>query len=269
MAESYDEYRRNLWRGKASAYQRSFASLCGYPAPALLDALGVAGGSQVLDVGCGTGSLTEEAAARGAVVTAVDAEPSMVEATAERVSTARTSVAALPGLPFADATFDAVAANFVVNHVAQPAEAVTELARVARAGGRVGVTMWPEAQSPLWQLWDDVIEAADVELPSTPEVAKEDDFARTQDGLRDLLAGAGLVDVQAQTVEWQHRVDPEDWWAGPASGVANIGHIVTQQDEATLLRLKAAYDRLVKGHLDSQGMLSLAAAALLASGRAT
>ncbi len=266
--QSYDKYRRDLWRGKASSYQRSFASLCAAPVPFLLDALALSAGSEVLDVGCGTGSLTEAAAARGAVVTAVDAEPSMVEATAERVPAARTSVAALPALPFSGAAFDAVAANFVVNHVARPAEAVAELARLARAGGRVGVTIWPHPQPPLQRLWDDVVEAASIERPSIPAVAPEDNFPQTLDGVRDLLAGTGLLDVESRAVEWQHRVDPEDWWAGAADGIANIGHIVSRQDHATVLRMKAAYDRLVRRHLDSQGMLRLPTTALLASGTA-
>lgn len=257
-----------MWRGKASAYQRSFASLCAHPVPVLLDALFVAAGSRLLDVGCGTGSLTEAAAARGAVVTAVDAEPSMVDATTERVPAARTSVAVLPVLPFSDAAFDAVAANFVVNHVARPAEAVAELARVVRPGGRAGVAIWPYPQPPLQRLWDDVLAAAEVERPPMPSLAPEADFPRTLGGLRALLAGAGLLGVESRAVEWQHRVHPERWWAGAADGIATIGYVVSRQDEATVQRMKTAFDRLVQPHLDSHGMLCLPTAALLAVGTA-
>lgn len=90
-----DEYRRNMWRGKASAYQRSFASLCAHPVPLLLDALDVTAGDTLLDAGCGTGSLAEVATARGAVVTAVDSELSMVEATAARMPSMSALVCAL------------------------------------------------------------------------------------------------------------------------------------------------------------------------------
>src|SRR5215217_3661574 len=162
MSEPYDAYRRELWRDKADVYKRSFAGLCAHPGPMLLDAVHATAGAYVLDVGCGTGSLTEAAVARGAVVTAVDAEASMVKSTCDRVPTAVTAIAALPLLPFPDGRFDAVAGNFVVNHVARPAAAVAELRRVTRAGGRVGVTVWPQPAPPLQRLWDEVIEAAHV-----------------------------------------------------------------------------------------------------------
>ncbi len=80
--------------------------------------------------------------------------------------------------------------------------------------------------------------------------------------------GAGLGAVESRRLEWQHRVDPEEWWAGAAAGVATIGYIVSAQDEATVRRMKDAYDHLVQPHLDREGCLRLATAALLASGTA-
>jgi len=268
MTESYDMYRRDLWRDKADAYRRSFAGLCAHPVPLLLDAVRASSTTRVLDVGCGTGTLTEAAAARGADVTAVDAEPSMVTATAARVPSATTCVATLPGLPFPSASFDAVAANFVVNHVARPAVAAADLARVTRAGGRVGVTVWPHPPPPLQRLWDEVIAAAGVTKPPMPGVAAEDDFPRTSEGLGNLLRRAGVLDIESTIVEWDHRVDPEQWWAGAAHGLASIGYVVSRQDEATVLRMKAQYDRLVRPHLDRQGLLCLPTSALLAYGTA-
>ena len=55
-------------------------------------------------------------------------------------------------LPFADGTFHAVTANFVVNHVPDPRGAVRDLARVLRPGGRVAMTIWP-AEPPSGQRW--------------------------------------------------------------------------------------------------------------------
>lgn len=266
MSEPYDTYRRELWRDKADAYQRSFAALCAYPVPRLLDVVGATAAVSVLDVGCGSGSLTEAAVARGAVVTAVDAEASMVRATAARVPTSVTTVAALPFLPFSDGRFDAVVGNFVVNHVARPAAAVAELRRVTRAAGRVGVTVWPQPVPPLQRLWDEVIEAAQVVRPSLPAAAAQDDFPRTCEGLGQLLEQAGLNDVESTVVRWHHRVLPDQWWAGAAEGVTSIGYVISRQDEASVRRIKQEYDRLVGPHLDGQGMLCLPTAAVLASG---
>ncbi|MEH0845245.1 hypothetical protein V6U81_22915 [Micromonospora sp. CPCC 205711] len=71
---SFDDHERDRWAGRAEAYRRSFALLCAYPVGELLDAAGVGPGGRVLDVGCGTGTVTARAADRGA---AVDAEPGM------------------------------------------------------------------------------------------------------------------------------------------------------------------------------------------------
>ncbi|MFI7596682.1 class I SAM-dependent methyltransferase [Actinoplanes sp. NPDC049681] len=264
MAEQYDAYRRDLWRNKADAYGRSFAGLCAYPVDQLLDAVRASAGTSILDAGCGTGSLAEAAAKRSSDVIAVDAEPSMVAATAARIPSARTALAVLPTLPFRTASFEAVAANFVVNHVARPAAAVTELARVTRPSGRVGVTVWPQPAPPLQRLWDEVVEAAGVIRPLMPGVAE--DFARTPDGLGELLERAGLGEVQVRTVRWEHRVDPEVWWAGAAGGLASIGYVISRQDAATVRRMKECYDELVRAHLDRDGLLRLPTAALLGAG---
>jgi SAM-dependent methyltransferase len=266
MSESYDAYRRELWRHKAAAYQRSFASLCAHPVPMLLDAVGVSPGARLLDAGCGTGSVAGAAVARGALVTAVDAEASMVRAAAQRAPASMTAMAALPALPFADGCFAAATANFVVNHVARPLAAVAELRRVTRTAGRVGVTVWPQPVPPLQRLWDDVIEAARVTRPPMPAPAARDDFPRTRDGVGDLLARAGLADVRSTVVRWQHRVDPEQWWAGAAAGLASIGYVLSRQDGGTVRRMKDEYDRLIGPHLDERGLLCLPTEALLASG---
>lgn len=76
MATSFDEHERSRWAGRATAYERSFGALFAYPADHLLDAAGVGAGCRVLDVGTGPGTVAARAVGRGAVVVAVDAEPS-------------------------------------------------------------------------------------------------------------------------------------------------------------------------------------------------
>jgi SAM-dependent methyltransferase len=247
---AFDDHERRIWRDQAQAYADSYAGLCGHTADALLDAAGVGTGVATLDVGTGIGTVAATAAGRGAIVTAVDAEPSMVAWTRDRVPSATVEQAILPDLPFGDAAFAATVANFVINHVGDPAAAVTELKRVTAAGGRVAVTIWPNPAPPLQSLWNDCFEAAGAVRPTLPTVDEDRNFGRTTEGLKDLLRGAGLRDVSAWSMDWVHRADPELWWSGPAAGLANAGAVLAAQTPEVRERIRAEYDKRVGGWLE-------------------
>lgn len=266
MTAAFDEHERVQWAGKAAAYRDSFAALCAHPAGPLLDAAGVGPGVRVLDVGTGPGTVAALAGARAAQVTAVDAEPSMLELARRRVPDAEIRQAILPRLPFPDDFFDAVVANFVINHVGDPEAAVREMRRVARPGGRLAVTIWPYPPPPAQRLWQTIFDAAGVRRPADlPAVAPDKDFARDRDGLAGLLDRAGLVDVRCDTLDWTHRTHPEAWWAGPANGIGTTGTLLRRQDPATIARVRHHYDRHTAAYRDADGRLGLATSALLAS----
>lgn len=130
----FDAAERQIWAGRAEAFRDSFAKLCAHTAPALLDAAGAGPGARLLDVGTGSGTVAAAACARGARVSAVDAEPGMVALAQRAAPEAEVSMAVLPDLPFAPGAFDAVVANFVINHVGRPADAVAALRTVTRPG---------------------------------------------------------------------------------------------------------------------------------------
>lgn len=107
----------------------------------VLDLLGDPRGKRVLDVGTGDGAYAIEAAARGAIVTAVDLQPAMLDAARARAARRGVDATWLSAdaerLPFGDASFDAVVAVTVLCFVADPARAVREMARVLVPGGRL------------------------------------------------------------------------------------------------------------------------------------
>ena len=138
----FDTYERELWTGRASAYERGFARLTAHAAGPLLDAAGAGPDTRLLDIGTGPGVVAGAAAARGARVTAVDAEPSMAEAAARNVPGLDVRVAVLPDLPLPDGEFDAVTGNFVIHATGDPAAVLAELRRVLRPGGRLALTTW-------------------------------------------------------------------------------------------------------------------------------
>jgi len=103
-------------------------------------------GMRLLDCGCGPGSITCDLArivAPGEVV-GIDNAPEQVEgavayAAQQGVSNVRYQAASVYDLPFPDASFDAVFAHTLFDHLAEPLKALAEMRRVLRPGGVMGV----------------------------------------------------------------------------------------------------------------------------------
>ena len=109
-------------------------------------------GRRVLDVGTGDGAYAIEAATRGAVVTALDLEPEMLEAARTRAASRGVNLTLRQGraeqLPFEDASFDAIIAVTVLCFVPDAEVAVREMARVLAPGGRLVL-----GELSRWSVW--------------------------------------------------------------------------------------------------------------------
>lgn len=130
----------------AGAYEALFVpALFGPWAPKVADAAGIRPGQRVLDVACGTGVLGREVASRvgsAGGVTGIDPNPGMV-AVAKRIAPAvewREGVA--ESLPFPDRTFDAVVSQFGLMFFTNRRQALREMLRVLKPGGRLVVAVW-------------------------------------------------------------------------------------------------------------------------------
>ena len=107
----------------------------------------VKSGMSVLDAGCGPGTITQglaEIAAPGKVI-GCDLEPGMVERAAalaegKGLDNLSFQVGNILDLPFEDNTFDVVMSCAVTEHLSDPVKAMSELGRVAKKGGIVGIT---------------------------------------------------------------------------------------------------------------------------------
>lgn len=115
-------------------------------ADAVVAALGVGAGDELLDVATGSGNAALAAAARGARVTGLDFIPALVEAARARAAAAGVEATFVEGdaerLPFPDASFDCVTSIFGAMFAPGHRETARELVRVARPGGTVAVTAW-------------------------------------------------------------------------------------------------------------------------------
>jgi len=115
-------------------------------AQALLDACAISAGQEVLDVAAGNGNLALLAAREGAAVVASDLTPGMVAMGQARTDAegydVEWCVADVEALPFDDARFDCCASVFGAMFAPRPELAASEMFRVVRPGGTVGLVSW-------------------------------------------------------------------------------------------------------------------------------
>jgi SAM-dependent methyltransferase len=261
----FDSYERDLWAGRAGAYERGFARLTARAIGPLLDAAGVTEGVRVLDLGTGPGFVAAEAVRRGAKVSAVDADPHMAETASRNAPAADVRLAALPDLPYEDETFDAVAGNFVINHVGEPEVTLRELRRILRPGGRLALTCWVMPGSGVLAVVRDAMDEVGVPWP--------DDVPRSpfmEYGRREACAapvGGGLQETAVENLDWDFTFDPGEWWENVATArVGSNGLVLSRQDPSTVAQVRDAYDRLLVPFAGTNGHVTVPAHALLAHG---
>ncbi len=131
----------DLWQTNAGWWQEGFTDGADpeYEEQILpLARLHLDGATRVLDVGPGEGQLARLAAAvdRVELVVGVDPTPAQLTAANERGGAVLYARSSAEQLPFADASFDAVVACLVFEHIHDAVVAINEVARVLSAGGR-------------------------------------------------------------------------------------------------------------------------------------
>lgn len=117
-------------------------------ADAVLDASHIKPESTVVDVGCGTGFLTQQVAMRtqgtGKIV-GVDLSQSMLQTAKDNMTklgllgSMEFKVADAEKLPLDDGFADAVVGNMILHHCPRPRRAVSEMTRILKEGGRLAV----------------------------------------------------------------------------------------------------------------------------------
>lgn len=128
---------------QAHAYEDLFVpALFAQWVPTLLHYAEVSAGQCVLDVACGTGVVTRQAAelvGPSGAVSGIDLNPAMIEVAKEHASGIDWRVGDAGELPFTDAAFDAAVCQSALFFFSDPTQAVREMARVVRSGGAVAL----------------------------------------------------------------------------------------------------------------------------------
>jgi ubiquinone/menaquinone biosynthesis C-methylase UbiE len=226
----------------ASAYDAFMGRWSRLLSAAFADTAGIATGMRVLDVGCGTGALTEELLGRVGPggVSAVDPSSSFVSAMRARYPGLDVREAPAERLPFGDGVFDAALAQLVVHFMADPVAGLAEMRRVTRPGGAVAACVWDYAgdRGPLGVFWD-------VAREVRPDVRDESALAGTRDGhLVELLAAAGLRQVtQAVLSATIEHPTFDAWWEPFTKGAGPAGAFVAGLDPEERERLRRECER--------------------------
>jgi SAM-dependent methyltransferase len=112
----------------------------------LCEAVDIRAGEKVLDVAAGNGNASLAAARQWALVTSTDYVGALLERSKERAKAERLSIeyreADAEALPFADNSYDVVLSTFGVMFTPNQEKAASEMARVCRRGGRIGLANW-------------------------------------------------------------------------------------------------------------------------------
>ena len=112
----------------------------------LCEALDLRAIERVLDVAAGNGNVSLAAARRWCQVVATDYVPSLLDRARERAAAERLAIefreADAEALPFADESFDVVVSTFGVMFAPNHERSATEMLRVCRRGGKIGLANW-------------------------------------------------------------------------------------------------------------------------------
>ena len=217
---------------------------------------GVGAGETVLDVGCGTGSLTfalAEAADLSAIA-AIDQSPIFVEAATGRNRDPRITIqqADATDLPFDDKSFDRAYALLVLHFVPEAAKAISEMRRVVRPGGVVAAAVWDHyGGMPGMRMVLDTIAALS---ESGRRLRNRYCFQpMVQPGeMRDAFTKAGLRQVsEAELAIRMTYADFNDLWAPIRSGEGPLGSYVSTLDVAEKAGIEEAVrDAYLSGRND-------------------
>lgn len=135
----------------ARAYDALFVpALFGQWSDLMAGKAGIAPGSRVLDVACGTGALTRQLHARLADsghAEGLDANPGMLAVAAEQRPEITWTQAAAEALPYRPSSFDAVTCQFGLMFFSEPDLAIAEMLRVVKPGAKVVLAVWDAIES--------------------------------------------------------------------------------------------------------------------------
>ncbi len=215
-------------------------------APRFIEWLAAPRGLQWLEVGCGTGALSEVILAQRQPENLISIDPSsgFIETARKNVADNRVEfrVGDAQALDLQNESRDVIVSALVLNFVPDRGKALAEMKRVARPGGRIGFYVWdyPGGGVEFMRAFWKAAAALDPEAADLTEAVR---FPYcTREGLSRLVENAGLTQVGCTAIEVPTFFrDFDDYWrpftlgTGPAPGYcANLADEARQRLKETL-----------------------------------
>jgi SAM-dependent methyltransferase len=267
MCDAFTEFEHEGWERVANQYDSIWSSSTRQFIPPLLDAAEVFSEMSILDVGCGPGYVSAAAADRRARPIGLDFSKAMVAIASEMFPHIAFREGDAQHLPFADASFDRVLANFALLHLAEPERACAEANRVLKPGGKFAFTIWaPASESPYAKIIDDAIQAhadINVDLPAGPPhhlYSGRDEFRRVLE--RSGFDGSSMI-FKLHAIEWNVPTARFAFEAERHAGVRTAG-LLAQQSPEKLRAIQSAIEAAVARYRKGDGFAIPKAAYIVA-----
>lgn len=176
----------------------------------LCEAVDIVPGQRVLDVACGAGNCAIAAARRFGDAAGLDYVPALLERARERAAAERLDIEFVEGdaqaMPFEDGSFDVVLSSFGAMFAPDQGKTASELLRVCRSGGKIGMANWPPRGVVGGGMFKIVAEHA----PPPPGVPPPVLWG-TEERLRELF-GDGISDLKLRQRESKMRQYSAEQW---------------------------------------------------------
>jgi ubiquinone/menaquinone biosynthesis C-methylase UbiE len=205
--EAVTQVQKQIWS------QGDFAKI-GIPAQIvaeeLCEAVDVIPGRRLLDVACGAGNGAIAARSRNVDAVGLDYVPALLERARERAAAEDFQIDFVEGdaqaLPFEDGSFDYVISTFGAMFAPNQEKTASELLRVCRSGGKIGMANWP----PRGVVGGGMFKVATEHAPPPPGV-KPPVLWGTEERLRELFGG-GISQLTVTPRRWNWRYLSAEHW---------------------------------------------------------
>ncbi|MBT2534914.1 class I SAM-dependent methyltransferase [Arthrobacter sp. ISL-69] len=275
-SEQVRDQQRDTWDRFSAGWKKWDDDVVQWLAPfgeAMIGHAGLKPDSHVLDVAAGTGEpgLTAAAMVPAGSVTVTDLSEKMLMVAREKAAAAglenvRTQVSEAAALPFDDGRFDAVLCRFGFMLFPDVDEAVREIARTAKPGGRIVAAVWGDPARNDWATTIMGIMNRHVQLPPQPPEAPGLFRCAAPGLMLKSFVDAGLTDVSEETLSVDMvQESPERFWEFMTDVAAAAVSGLAQADSGTRDLIRTQVLEAARTH-ERDGAIRLSSTATIVVG---